>query len=704
MTLNTYESQTTISAGLSFANENVRYAQNWTPSLSYEVSQIQLWMSKGSETGDSSDLAIDIYLADSNHHPTGSSLGQATINAGEIGTTAAWETGAFSSVIPIIRDIEYCFVVKITGSDVIPMLAATANSSDDYDGGYYFKSTDGGTNWTDYTTWDMTFKIQGNPSVEAVDSDSYLTKRLVSLSSGEVWLETAGGGTMERLTDSVGEIDTTDFLNSFELYGKGFIVNRSIKKVIDLVNTKITTADLGANPPDFGTVLTGGTSEAAMIVDYITSLTDDAACIIYGKRTTTATFTNGETVTGIDDDENAISFVLSADEDAPPHFYDWTVYGNNTTLFGTIPDNATLGCNYRGRAVISGDPLHPHQWYMSRQFNPWNFLYGQNDPLSAVAGNNTDAGEVGDIVLALIPYGDDFLIFGCANSMWILDGDPCIGGTIDLIDNSVGIYGSRAWCKDSQGNLYFYGTGGFYKMGGGREKPINISLGPLPNLINDWAATPATHRVVVSYDSKNEGVLISRTTLATGANLNYWYDFRLQGFYPEDYPNACGIFSSFNYAAVGATTKKLIFGCNDGYLRGFTTSSKDDDNGASDTAISSYVTLPIIKMSEEDDKEGKLSWLVFELAGGASGGDFSDTDGVTYEVFVGNDAETVLEDIRDGATAFAVGTLSGTGRKNKIRIKARGRWLGIKLYNSTASETWAINTLSGKIIPAGRIK
>jgi hypothetical protein len=79
-------------------------------------------------------------------------------------------------------------------------------------------------------------------------------------------------------------------------------------------------------------------------------------------------------------------------------------------------------------------------------------------------------------------------------------------------------------------------------------------------------------------------------------------------------------------------------------------------------------------------------------------------DGVTYELHVGDDAETVLEDIRDGATARESGTLSGTGRKNRIRKRVRGRWLGIKLYNSTATETWVINLITGEVKPAGKIK
>jgi hypothetical protein len=296
------------------------------------------------------------------------------------------------------------------------------------------------------------------------------------------------------------------------------------------------------------------------------------------------------------------------------------------------------------------------------------------------------------------------MIFGCADSIHILDGDPAFGGSIDELSNITGMYGPWAWCKDENGNLYFWGSNGLYKMAGGRSKPINISQGHLPQWVDDWAVASADHRVVLTYDPSRHGVIVSKVTLADGTNLNYWFDLKTEGFYPESYPTACGIFCSLYYDSDTSGTRELILGSNDGYLRTFLNSAKDDDSGGSDTAISSYVTLPLIKLNETEDAEGKLTSLTFELAGGASAGDFSDTDGVTYELHVGDDAETCLENIRDGATAFASGTLSGTGRKNRIRTRARGRWLGIKLYNSTAAETWAVNLINGTVVSAGRIK
>jgi len=103
-----------------------------------------------------------------------------------------------------------------------------------------------------------------------------------------------------------------------------------------------------------------------------------------------------------------------------------------------------------------------------------------------------------------------------------------------------------------------------------------------------------------------------------------------------------------------------------------------------------------------EDIKGKLTSLTVTTAGGASGGDFGDSDGVSYEYHSGDDAETVLEDMIDGATARESGTLSTTGRQSRIRKRIKGHFLGLKFYNSTASETFAIEKITGEIKAAGK--
>ncbi len=671
-------------------------SQTFTTINAYTLTSVKLLLWR---TGSPGTITVSIRAVDGSSHPTGGDLTSGTTNGNTLPTselTPEWREVTLTDYA-LSAGTEYAIVVRaLSGSS-----ANAGNWNDDfggtYSGGIGLRSSNSGSTWASIGS-DLGFETySGGPT----SLSTHHTKQLVVVGMSEVWYESSSG-VMEVLSASAGTLDGADAIDIAEVYGKVFIFNGSTKKVADFQNTKIATSDLGANPPDEGTSLSGGNSSAVMVVDYITSLS--SACTIYGKRTSTQTFTSGETVTGTDDDGNAISFVISANEVSAPHYYDYTVFGNDSS-FGTMPDKIYIAARYRGRIMMSGNIDYPNQWYATKIGFPFNLIYNASDPLTAVAGNNTDAGLIGDTPTAIISFGDDFLVFGCADSIHLLDGDPAEGGSLNEVDPVVGIFSQTAWCKDRKSNLYFYGPGGIYMMAGGRSKPVNISQGFLPQLDELWDADPDIHRVVLTYDPFNNGIIISRTTLADGTNLNYWYDLKTEGFYPEVYPNACGIFCSYNYNSKDPDYNRLMFGCSDGYLREFKNSAKNDDAGDTDSAIQSTVALPIEKLLEDDDdKEGKLKYLVFESAGGATGGDFSGSDGFTWEVHVGNDAETVLEDIRDIETPKFTGTISGSGRSSRVKVGARGAYAGVVIWNYTAGETWVLNRVYGTTRAAGRVR
>jgi hypothetical protein len=490
----------------------------------------------------------------------------------------------------------------------------------------------------------------------------------------------------------------------FEGYGKVFVVNEENLKVADFINVKIATADVGSHPPDKGNVLTGGSSGAKMVVDYITALS--SACTIYGRRTTTATFST-EAVTGTDDDGNSISFTTSGNEDtgggSDPHWYTWTVYGGSTD-YGALPDQATLGCLYLGRCVLAGDEDYPHQWYMSRQADPWDWKYIANDAQTPIAGNDADAGEMGDIIRALIPYRDEYLLFGCASSIWVLRGDPAFGGTMSEVDLTVGMWGSQSFTFDGDGNLYFVSHAGDIRIlpaGFGPIKPISKDI--LPNLAIDEQLDPSLHRITMAYDRDRHGVLVSMTLLSDGTNSCYWYDLTTGGLYPESYPTTCGAYSMFYYTANDDAYRTLLIGGKDGYIRRFNDTTKNDVTTSSVSTITSYMLLSILR-SEDDDREIMLQSLTVTTAGGASGGSFSDTDSVDVEIYRANADETLLENVEDGDTPLHDKSLSGTGRKYRIRDRTRGHSIGIRLHNDTAGETWAIERISGEVEEKGKVR
>lgn len=532
----------------------------------------------------------------------------------------------------------------------------------------------------------------------SINTPTSTIKRLVSIGNNQVWYEdTMAAGTMVELVAARSDFDTSDQVNIASALQKVFLANGANLKVADFINTKLTVTAL-TTAPTKDSIVTQATSNATMIVDFVNT----AKTEIYGY-TTSGTFvtTGGYTLSG--GSMSPETRVPSAVDEAAttPHWYDWTVYPGGAA--GAMPEKAYLITVYRGRLVLAGNPQYPNQWFMSKVVDPFDWLYGTNNPMSAVAGNNADAGQCPDIVRSLISFHDDYLIFGCASTIWILRGDPVAGGSLDNLSDTTGMFGANSWCFDDDRNLYFWGSGGLYKMNADFSNLRNLTEMVLPDIVDDEAADPTTHRITMGYDKKRHGIVIAITVLATGANSDYFYSFKTQGFYPESYPNECGAYSIFYYDSNDTTFADLLIGCKDGYIRKFDSAQKDDDIGATDQAISSYVTYPITPLFGTD-WNGKLQQMVFDLSGGRSGGGMTDTDGISYDLHAASDAETVLEDIIDGETPFSTGSFTGTGRKNKIRPRMRGVYLGLKIYNSTAAETFAINRVLYETIDAGRVR
>ena len=542
--------------------------------------------------------------------------------------------------------------------------------------------------------------------VTLTDLVSY--KRLVTAGNNELWYEDIDvAGTMIELTAANGQIDTTDMLTLFEGFQKVFVVNGSNLKVADFVNTVL---DLGSGnemttPPGKGDLLTQTGTSATMLVDFV----DSTKRYIYGYVTSGTFNTTGDITQTTQANSNLdamspnpITATLD-DVTAAPHWYSWTVFPSiGTKTYGSIPNKAYLGCLYNGRCVLAGNPEKPYQWYMTRQFNPWDFAYVANDAQTPVAGGNCDAGELGDIIRALASYKDDFLIFGCATSMWFVMGDPAAGGTIRELDLTTGIFGAKSWCFDGEGNFYFWGTNGIY-MTIIPGTPICISEQSLPNLVNDEAADPSTHRITMAYSHKRGGIKIAITKLSDGSHSNYWYDLKTKGFFPESSAsNSHGIYSMIYYPANAEDYRDLLIGCKDGYIRQEDDSTKNDDG----TAIDSYVTIGPISLGGNPGMEGKIGPIDVTLAGGAANGSETDSDNVDYKVFTADTAAGLIEKLVANSTPAFAGTITGPGRRrgSKQTQSVRGVYAGIRLGTNNATKRWIFECVDIGQKPTGKRK
>ncbi|MCK5605900.1 hypothetical protein KAR91_28645, partial [Candidatus Pacearchaeota archaeon] len=524
-------------------------------------------------------------------------------------------------------------------------------------------------------------------------------------------------GTMTELDTSGGAIDTSDQLMMFEAYQKVFIVNGANLKVADFVNTKITVSAMTA-PPAKGDILTQdntGGNIAYMIVDFVNTAKTAIYGYAYYAGTTTAFITtvdiSSNNATGTMNPSPIPNANISA-VTAGPHWYDWAVYPDvvltsdgSTKTHGTMPNKAYLGCLYKGRGIVSGNPEHPNQWYLTRQTNLWDFAYLANDTGTPVAGDNADAGEVGDIVRALVPYKDDYLIFGCANTLWYLVGDPAYGGDLLELDLTAGILGARAHCWDNRENLYILATTGLLKVPKGFGAPENVTALSYPNFIKVLAYNAALHRITMGYDRIRQGIVISKTTLADGTNSCWWYDLRTEGLFPETYPEECGMYSMFYYEANDPDYKELLFGCKDGYVRAADDTAKSDDIGGSDEAIDSYYTLGPIRMGKET-KEGIFTSLLGVPAGGKTVGSLTNSSDIAWKLWTAETADELVEKLLANTSPKITGTMTalGTIRGARVRREVRGMYAGIRLGNSTLAETWSLERLQMNFKQGGRLK
>ncbi len=497
------------------------------------------------------------------------------------------------------------------------------------------------------------------------------------------------------------DVDTQDALTLFEGNQMVFVLNGYTKKIVDFLNTKITVSTPLETPPLRGDHLYQDTTHARMIVQFVNLDKTE----IYGYRITEEEFDTSGPVESNNVGEQIMSpatFIPSSVvEPTTPHCYEWTRHPSTTE---GLPERAYIGCLYMGRIVLSGNPSDPNQWYMSRQNDPFDWDYGAADAQTAIAGETGLAGKAGDIIRALIPYNDDYLFFGCASSIWVMQGDPAVGGTLQPLTNTTGIYSSTSWCFDDSGNLYFLGDAGIYmcSVAEGVSKPQNVTSVIIPRLKDELNLNHKTHRVMMAYDKKRHGILVAITYLPTGENQNYWVDSLTGGFFPEKYQRECGAYSMIYYNADNENESALLMGNQDGNIRKFN-DQRTYDEAYGDIAIYSKCLLPVIPAGQDSSRTGRMVDLTFVTAGGCSDGSRRDSDKVQYKLYTGECPEDVIEKAEDQQPPLYSGELVGAGKHHQVRKRLRGRSIGVLLENNELNKGWALEQAEIDIRQSGRV-
>ena len=286
----------------------------------------------------------------------------------------------------------------------------------------------------------------------------------------------------------------------------------------------------------------------------------------------------------------------------------WTA----TTGKGFVPPTQPIVALYRDRLVLAGGSDSPHLWYMSRQGDPLDWDYGQEDVGRAIAGQNSQAGLIGEPITALCPHGDVCLVIGCTNSTWIMRGDPGYGGQIDSLSRNIGIVDKHAWCyvpnvgQDNAGTLVFLSLDGVYMLpaGCGASEPVSISREKLPEEL--LHVDKNLVEVCFAYDLLARGVHIWMTKKDSGLSKHWWLDWETKGFFPMEVPAGQQPTAVCEYASFCAEDSCVVLGGRDGKLRRFHKRFTRDDAG---TAIESYVDYGPLLLG---DQAGMFDGIIAE--------------------------------------------------------------------------------------------
>lgn len=350
---------------------------------------------------------------------------------------------------------------------------------------------------------------------------------------------------------------------------------------------------------------------------------------------------------------------------------------------GFTPAGSRMVALYRDRIVYAGSDLTPHVWYMSRQGNPNDWDYSQEDSAAAVAAQSSVAGQLADPITALIAHGDECLIFGTYNSLWILRGDPGFGGTIDQLSRKIGIIGPHAWTRTPDDMCVFMSPDGLYVMPAGcAGMPTSLSRERLPDdLISLHASRESVH---LQYDLLHRGIHIFVTKRDSSESAHWWFDWEAKAFWRVKLQTPHEPFATHERVAWADSPVVLLAG-RDGYIRYFDRDFQIDDGN---NPIESYCDIGPFHLDRQGFNEGILTELIGSLGQGSSS--------VNWEIRAGDTGHAAYE-----ASARESGTWSREGLNYTSRPRVRGVSAIVRVKNNN-NRRWFLERVTAVIRSAGR--
>jgi hypothetical protein len=351
---------------------------------------------------------------------------------------------------------------------------------------------------------------------------------------------------------------------------------------------------------------------------------------------------------------------------------------------GSIPQFCQLISYWRDRLVIAREAPFPGTWHMSKVGDPtnWDFVPDVPTVIDAVSSSTSQAGQVPDAINAVIPWTDDLLLFGGDSTLWALAGDPLAANSFfDLISDQTGVAFGHAWCKDPEGNLWFFGSdGGLYFMQP-QSRPVRVSLNSVEYQLRSIDFT--SYRVELAWNPVDEGVHIMQVPKGGGgALIDHWfYEVPTQSWHKDRFGIASTdlIQPTCLRRANGdlPQDRVLLLGGEDGRIRCLPDSvssiaRSDEKTNSTNVAIDSYVTIgPMVNTPYQGATQLTEFGAVLSPTG----------NGCNYEFFSTDEPENLGD-------AVARGTLQ-PGRNDRRLVRISGDHLFMRLRNASPDECWA---------------
>ncbi len=534
-------------------------------------------------------------------------------------------------------------------------------------------------------------------------------------SAGEVFVRTrtiaSSGGTLYREGDNNDfESVTSDLtlasdrpLYGAEYYGKLYIADH---------------ADDVAQAGD-GVISGGDTLDSATYADWTTIAdADDHVVVLYNSPT--AANDGVYAISAIIEDEITLDTSgLTNDTSQPfritrkPKVYD----AQDDTLAaweatdGTVPPGCSLICLYMNRIVLAGDQYNPHVWYMSRSNDPLDFDYSELDTAAAIGGTSSTFPVIADPITALVPYLNDYLLIGTKSEIWVVRGDPRLGGRMDNLSRAAGIHSARSWCWTPNGALLFMDSdGGLFAIPPGAVSfPEPLSIKRLPNELRSFASGDRVH---MAFDTYRNGVFIWIDTATGNAERHWFLDWDGKSFWSDTLDSDHVPTVARDNAELNESTGGVLVGCADGYVRRYDNVAATDDG----TAYRSRIVFGPIKTSPPPGHDGILVDIVAVLG--------EESADVTWRLIPGDTPENavngsttgglLLTEAGDGlllesgdsilleGQSFATGTwVAGRNYTNRPMLRSGAFSIEVEAASGNASH-WEIESIEITRVPAGR--